>query len=374
MKKLLYLTLFLASSLNAQLLTENFNNFRPSLTITNGAEWWFRANNDSSSVLKDLSGNNHTWEKSASLTLTYPISSVLFSGDSVLFFDGNSPNWFKTVDHDDFDLTTAFSVIIVTKPFDLSQVQDYYLEKDNNNWGLIWEFVANSIEFLASGAAGDNPRTGTAIVLADGWNIVGYTYAGTSQKGYLDGVEQFDSTKTFTLVTSTDSLWVGQSAASANLSKVYIEHLTIVKGVALTAKQIAEYGYLANGWAVAGSDVSGVTRDAFSFHQGIVADTVYYNTVLAAGNWRITVNVDGAAGGESLEVLTSADASTWITLGTIVATTDPINYTIAGSGTGYIGFGLASGTVYIDDVNVFASGDFSLRNLRKDRRLRRLSN
>lgn len=199
----------------------------------------------------------------------------------------------------------------------------------------------------------------------------------TSASIYVDGV-LLSPTTVGTLadigsITTTANYQIGQVL---NVQRIDggIAGLKVIKS-ALTIKQIHEDMHLASGWA---SNSGGVTRadssETFKFHQGIVADTVYYNTVMAVGNWNTTVNVDGVSGGENLEVLTSADASTWITLGTITATVTASDYTIIGVGTGYIGFGLASGTVYIDNVGVSITGDFSLSNLRKDRRLRRLSN
>lgn len=118
-----------------------------------------------------------------------------------------------------------------------------------------------------------------------------------------------------------------------------------------TAEQITEWGYLASGWA---SNSGGVTRDSWAFSQGVITDTVYYNTSLSTGKWKISVDIEGNSGGETYRILTSADASTWSDLGSGTAPANSTTTTITGTGLGYIGLAVSSAadTVFFDNLIV----------------------
>jgi len=117
-------------------------------------------------------------------------------------------------------------------------------------------------------------------------------------------------------------------------------------------KQLKEDAYLADGWA---SNSGGVTRNSFAFTQGIITDTLYYNTVLTAGTWDVSVDVDGNSGGETYQILTSADKSTWTALKSATAPASSTTVTVSGAtGLGYIGLAVSSAadTVFFDNLTV----------------------
>jgi len=286
--------------------------------------------------------------------------SIISDGGNMLVFDGATTRMENT--SDDFNPGTSDWTIQVWMKTPSTFSGNKFIINDRNSGGTTgYQLDVNGSSlraiFLNGGAI-----TASATLVA---STIYYIWVEFDRSGNTSLVVNNGSPNTADIssrsaesVSSTEAIRIGsQSWQAGSLWNGHILAIKFTKAV-LTQKQLVEDGYLARGWAVAGSDTPGLTRSSFAFHQGIVADTVYYATILTASNWSVTVNVDGAAGGESLEVLTSADASTWVTLGTISATTTATNYTVTGIGTGYIGFGLESGTVYIDNVTVsVASAD-----------------
>lgn len=278
-------------------------------------------------------------------------SSVLYDGGYSESFN-NSGSWY-IFGGAPLDLTGSFSVFASFYKDDVVGTEYLFCHDDggaNRQWGLYVN--GNALRFHVFGGGTNGYRVNT-ITATTWYNFVGiYDSSGTpALTTYINGASAGANSGTIAAQLNSIAATATTMSGIANGTLDYSGELTalyLFEGV-LTAQQCKELGYLANGWASLGG---GVTRSSFAFHQGIVADTVYYATALAAGNWSITVNVDGAAGGESLLILTSADASTWSTLGTISVTTTATDYTVTGSGLGYVGFGLAGGTVYLDNVTV----------------------
>lgn len=95
---------------------------------------------------------------------------------------------------------------------------DYILDKQPNRWAIIFGFVAATIEFFSVGHTGDNPRTGSQILLSDTeWHHIIYNYDGATWAGYLDGSSVFSMSATFTLDTTLNNpLFVGCTGGTAS--------------------------------------------------------------------------------------------------------------------------------------------------------------
>ena len=348
------LILLFSVTLNAQtLLNETFNNFFPELPAFTGFELWLveNANNPVGNYLQDLNGDVSDFTGGGGIG-TFNGGSVLKSGANSLYFDGTD-DYLQTVYDADHTLVSNFTILAIIKPSNLTQTNKYFLSRSGQDYNLLWEYVNNSVEFYASGATGDDPRTGTSLLFTNvsTHHVIAYTYDGSNQIGYLDGVQSFDSAKTFSLKNSLSFLRIGQSSSSSNQFQGNIEYMVIAKS-AFTSQQIKEVGFLANNWM---SLNGGVTRSGFGYNQGVVSDTIYYNTALTAGSWTITLS-DSAASGVSYEVLTSADAATWTTLATGTTGTSWGSKSYSGTGTGYIAISVASGTAFFDDLVVSSEG------------------
>lgn len=127
-------------------------------------------------------------------------------------FDG-SDDYVMVPDDATLDITSAFSICMWVKPDNLTQTNKYLLSKPkvgDNVYAVLWEYVNDSVEFYSGQYTGDDPRTGTSMTFASAdWNHIAYVYDGSTWKGYLNKVEQFSLSKTFTLDTSTENLFLG---------------------------------------------------------------------------------------------------------------------------------------------------------------------
>jgi len=131
-----------------------------------------------------------------------------------------------------------------------------------------------------------------------------------------------------------------------------IEQIGIGINKLFSAKEVAEIGYKPEGWVGLGSDVTAYVRPNWQFALGFTgADTVYYGTALTTGSWSISID-DSAASGVNYTILTSADASTWTTLASGTTGTTWGTKSYSGTGSGYIGIAVASGTAYFDNLIV----------------------
>ncbi len=366
------------------LLTENFNNFIPDSVATSSG-----VATDSlkkTYYFKTFSATLDTHDYTGTFELTARTGGI---GDSVLnnspIVSGNNSVYFDGTD-DQYEILDGSSAIqLSASPFTWSgvvKIADFtgYLYSKGDDYGFRLSNSANNAKgFFTRLDDGpdryDKHISSTTLITYNEWVQITYVRAANNAHIYVNGTEIAGMTETGTYAD------VGGTSTAADFEIGSIVNVQELQGYyaclqywddSLSVKQIRDNVFLADGWV---SLSEGAWRNNFAFHQGIIADTVYYNTSLTPGGWNIIVNVDGEAGGESLKVLTSSDALTWITLKTIPITTTATDYDISGIGQGYIGFGLATiDTVYIDNLTVtLANSDFSLRNLRKDRRLRRLS-
>jgi hypothetical protein len=131
-------------------------------------------------------------------------------------------------DHTSLQLTNNFKISITFAPKDLNSTQKYLLQKGatgGDSYSVIWEFVNNQVEFYSFKYTGTNPRTGSGIVLPDAnKHTIVYQYDGTTFKGFLDGVEKFSLTKTFSLdITGSFPLYLGRSSAGNHVAASFYD-------------------------------------------------------------------------------------------------------------------------------------------------------
>lgn len=373
-KLYIFLVLLLSVAYPQTYLTETFSKF---LIDTSATHTWifdstFHADTDGKAVTADLgSGTAITLTANGSPALNVT-GSPIYDGGKVFKSDGTDDHFWVAaagagdLNLSDNDFTIAFFFKIHTDPaaniyiINKRAGTPYYniTQRASDDNLLIELRDASTQKIGAFGALDFTSWYYIAVVRTStpGDSVVRVYLNGASVGTPIDvtGHGTLDNANNFAICV------FGGNAGTSSSYPLSIAQVVVHKD-AWSAKKIKEEGYLADGWATYGNDVPGITRSSFAFHQGIIADTVYYNTAITADRWKITVNVDGAAGGESLKVLTSADKSTWSTIGTITATTTATNYSVIGTGLGYIGFGLTSGTVYIDDVTVEKSIDTPIR-------------
>lgn len=360
MRILLFVLVLCMIAQSQVLLNETFSNFFPDSTPSYA---FYPMDNTTypPNSISDRSGNGKTLTIGAA-TAGQKQASILVDGGYSEDFNA-SGSFFR---HDDSYwnvlATSGFSFVIAVR-FESLTGSLWMFSRDDGSSNRQMGFLTNGTQarFYCYQAAGEFRRPSSSLATDTWYVFVGiFDTTGTGAINlYRNGVasaEAVSGTINDTLRTPT-LVALGVSGISNGTLDMNadVSLLALYRG-ALTTKQVKEAGYLANGWRSLNGNV---TRSSFAFHQGIVADTIYHATTLTAGSWSVTVNVDGAAGGESLSVLTSADASTWNTIGTISATTTATDYTVTGTGLGYIGFGLAAGTVYIDNLTVTLSSGSS---------------
>lgn len=358
---LCFLVLAFGSLSGQVLLTENFTDWISNRLTAKTSHFWVLDSqwvaDNSTSVLTDQEGSTTLTEAVASWPAWSFSNPEYPTGNTMNFAGGLQALTAVAAPTDNF-----YGCRIIIKPTSIvnaaaSAQQLLHLEGGfyGIELGAASGSVANEIVTLTTdgGASRSYWASATDSISALDWNVLVLQWDGAKYQIWLNGVEKTTSTTGTPAVLALDTHF--RIGIKADNTRPLLANVASVKlyDQQLTDADVGNESFVADGWV---SLSGGVTRadsaDTWMFHQGIIADTVYYATTLTAGNWSITVNVDGDVGGESLRVLTSANASTWSTLGTISATTTATDYTVTGSGLGYVGFGLASGTVYLDNLTV----------------------
>lgn len=77
----------------------------------------------------------------------------------------------------------------------------------DNNYAILFEYVADQVEFYAGGYTGTNPRTGSGMTIpnAVNWHHVVYSYNGATLNGYVDGVLKISVATVFSLQSASNS-------------------------------------------------------------------------------------------------------------------------------------------------------------------------
>jgi hypothetical protein len=122
-----------------------------------------------------------------------------------LSFDGSN-DYVRITDNRALQITNNFSLSFWLKSNSTSQTNKYLFAKNNtagtNQWGIIYEYVNDAIEFFAAGSgySGTDPRTNSQITVSDtNWHHISYTYNGSTWSGYKDGTRIFSVSRSFSL-------------------------------------------------------------------------------------------------------------------------------------------------------------------------------
>lgn len=155
--------------------------------------------------------------------------------NNAMYFDGTG-DYFSAPNHrTQSELVNKFAIMCWVKADNLSQSQRFIFDKPNatnsdTQFGVIWEYIANSYSFYAQTQTGTNPySSGSHIAISDDfWHHIAYSYNGATFKGYLDGVEKVSFNSVFTLrTTSTLPIYVAASHVPGNYYQGYIDRLLI---------------------------------------------------------------------------------------------------------------------------------------------------
>lgn len=124
--------------------------------------------------------------------------------------------------------TTLFSWSILFRITDTTVTNSYLTERGGptDQAAIIYGFVAHTVEFYGGGGfTGTDPRTGSQISVNDTlWHLVTYCYDGVTWAGYLDGIQQFSVSRTFSLNTNSvgPAWYIGGADGGTNVTKAEI--------------------------------------------------------------------------------------------------------------------------------------------------------
>ena len=354
---ILFLLILTFAASGQSLLNENFSRFQ--LKNDSNVQLLLRASNTAN---EDLGKNGIDFTAGNFSTL---FADELVSGSpsialgSVLQFHKDSLTYFQTATNLDsiVPLTSNFTLDIVAK-FEAATGPYGYLFSLGNTYANtgyeVFVYVgagANDATFRVR-----NETTSASAISTtynDGsWHIFTAMREGDSLKVYVDGVLSGSATGVNGWNISRETgLRIGSRVDGFYYATFKMSEMRY-SSIARDKRERKESFYLADNWV---SLNGGVTRAGLGFHQGIVNDTIYYNTSLTAGNWNVSIS-DSAASGVSYEVLTSADAATWATLASGTTGTSWGSKSYSGTGTGYLAIAVASGTAFFDDLVVRLAG------------------
>lgn len=109
-------------------------------------------------------------------------------------------------------VTNSFTIQLLVRITDTARTNSYLMERGgaaNQQFAVIYGYTANTVEFYAGVAfTGTDPRTGSGISVNDtNWHSVVYRYDGVTWSGFLDGAQQFSTSRTFSLTEPTNLSW-----------------------------------------------------------------------------------------------------------------------------------------------------------------------
>jgi len=352
--------------LNAQtvLLNETFSNFfSPSDTANSfgywvlNPEWRALYGGENDSLTEDLSpfGNDLTvgnWASYAAMLDSCKSGSMALSGGTSLKFTGGTTKHYlyTTTGTGVARANGSWTMLFIWNPAVTGTARKQILmfgAETAAQGAWVYHNSSNTMDFDLSATAGPN---GVTNFTQNNWyqGSVGNS-SGTIQM-YLSGATESTSASMSPNITSGQ---IGIGHANSSIGQTWgmtgrIEVCKLLKGTP-SVKTMKEFGFLAAGWA---SLKGGVSRVSFGYYQGLTgADTIYYGTPLTAGSWSISID-DSAASEVGYSILTSSDKSTWSTLGSGTTGTSWGTKTYSGTGLGYIGIAIASGTAYFDNLTV----------------------
>jgi len=358
---ILFLLLFLNVILYSQILTESFNNFRPSIDANTVLDQY---TGRSDSILIDYSsfGNNLSfagWANIGEIRDSMAPGNIIVAGDSLLKFNGIDEYLYISGTSDTLldPETNDYSVVIIFKTNDQSSVKWLIHKLDPSSPYTGWGIAINSNEGIYS----EIKDTDNDLVFLNastqngsiGYNIFIMTIKTDSIRYYINGKfsDNLDATLIDTIATGANFV-IG--ARGTSYAKFELISARIYKR-ALSPKEIKEFSFLARSWY---SKNGGVYRNNWGWYQGIVGDTIYTaipNSTVPANRQAILSFVAwGQNGGEMIKPYTL----NWDGGQSITVTNQKKKYTIYmgamdfSSDSLYFAVPAATDTVYIDNVKL----------------------
>lgn len=367
---LLILSLIIATSINAQIIyTTSFSDFSPNTSLFDVAYNFDVTLKDSigDDIVGSTDANGHNFgadfedESIASSNIIDGGKFIDFNGTTHYFDISNgSNNAFKPAA--DADWTFAASINVA----DASGWGSVILGFGNNTYFRASNFSNNGAGFYSQIYDGTHyHREGKdGVVFSQGFNTFVVTWTeGDTVRYYINGVQSTgngsQNNGTFADVDaphpSADTN-IGQLDNGTQKFDERISYLAFNNSVALTAKQIKEFCYLASGWKSGGGNV---TRLNWGFHQGISGSgltikskvggsgtTFTYTPNLTADSSRFTYQSGTAHtfSGDSLLLMTDTD-SVWHSVpDTVLGSAFGLQVVLDAWETG--------GAVYVDNITV----------------------
>jgi len=360
--------------LNAQpIFTETFSNFFTADTMNMRGFWvldssWHEAKNGGTQIIQDIGSLNNDitivgWATYGALRDSLASGSVMYSGGQALKFLNTANKYLNCGTSATLNFTGSYTIGVVFKTHTtIPNIYAPILTRENATGApaINYDFfvanaaAANKVDFATGNAVYHDLLSGVGCS-ASTWYVVVAVWDETGKDKYLYLNQA--------VIPSLD-IAVGAEPESRPTDATYIGHLdrtgdefagqvacVFISDSLYAVKAAKEFGYIARKWK---SNSGGVTRSLFAFTQGVVSDTIYFDSLLTAGNWSISVNIDGNSGGETYRILTSSDRSIWSDLATGIAPASSTTTTITGAGLGYIGLAVSSATdtVFFDNLTV----------------------
>lgn len=360
----------LSAILNAQvILTETFSNYTPDLLPNTQGLWYI--NTSANDILTDRSGNNRSLTaRGASPGDSILLGSPLFSGGYGYYLDGVDEYLEHTTASNFNPGTGDFSIFLVYRiPTNFKDNQqiigkrgaetDYYDIRANvGGTTFSAELKANTANVGAGGNVSTNTYYHTLASFDRSGNVTLYHNLNTPQTSDISA-QSGDITTAYEFTIGAYAF----DSYKGNYMEGYIYAIGYY-GQTVTEQEYREMFYLADGWKSFGG---GVLKDNFS--QGIVGDTIYYNTSLATGAWTISIS-DSAASAITYNILTSTDKTNWTQIGTDATNTTWQTSTFSGTGQGYFAIAVPSGTAYFDNLTVTNTPSGQDKGLHLNRKLK----
>lgn len=367
--KILFFLLCLFISIQAQsIYSTTFSSFVPDSTNSHLISWYgLKDGAGWGGKLKDAAGSDDLTANGAGLgDSTLTTKNVIKEGLDVIYFDSSVPQYF-TGGVTGFNSNSGTVFVVSGNSRFPAGGNDLAISVFVNTSNSVEVYKGSSVSnYLRYRAGGTNEiysysafdKIGEMHVYAVNWSVAG-TVTDTAEQ-WVDGALA-QGNNSLGSWAGSPTLGIGAQPSGGIPYFGFIDFVAIYDTM-LTAKQMQELCFLAEGWV---SNSGGVTRETldstFAFAQGIITDTVYCDSVLSAENWNVSIDIKGNSGGETYQILTSPDAVTWTALksGSAPGNLTTINFT--GIGLGYIGLSVSSAadTVYFDNINIQSGNIYS---------------
>jgi len=357
MKKIILLLLLL-TSLNAQILSEQFNNFMAD--STDSRLFMLYQFTDSTGALRDRSTNSHTLTPMAGVGDSVIAWNAWYNGGNSIYISEALSQFYKRANADN-GIPGLNDVVAVLKGYLYTPIAstDVFFSIEQYNFKMYRS--ATTTYLLYRDAA-----TGSSININNGSIPAGEAVVLVGRKGSTSpGLALYSAGS---LIVSKDSLGLiydgadyftigcetnnGTNAISP--ATIRISELAIYSYTTFTLADVNRFTYLANGWS---SALGRSYRNSWAFTQGFFNGDTLSHTVVDTTNqsgyqWTATFDAWGGKSGDAVtmylgsgtpvtQALTASSKSYTLNLGTVTTSGDSF-YMIASAGD----------TVYVDNLVV----------------------